>query len=191
MKTINNKKINLISPNPQKTLIQRSIHSIISGWNIPILPEKVAKFNNNINVKIYLYIGVLSTIFILSGCSEIIRLQNYPIFFYIGIFLSLPFVIYKIVLVFFIFIQYYLNIKNGKYTVINISLLSKHLIISKDTVKNTPIYLIPKRLHPSSKLGIDKFQTILKFTIGTLKILISTTLGTSITVTYLSCVAGS
>jgi len=137
------------------------------------LPEKIAKFNGNINVRIYLFIGTLSTIYIISGLG----LKYYPNFFYIGLSLSLPFVIYKIVLIFFIFKQYYINLKNGKYTVINYSLLSKPLIISKGTVNNAPTYALARA---------DKFQTIIKFTIGTLKIIINTSLGTSITITYLS-----
>jgi hypothetical protein len=98
---------------PASRILKRAIDGIVSGWNIPILPEKVAKFDSNIYVKIYKAIGALSTFYILSGLG----LKSYPIYFYIGITLSLPYVIYRIVLVFFIIKQYIFNIKNGKYIV--------------------------------------------------------------------------
>jgi hypothetical protein len=109
----NNKTINPMSPNPQKTLLKRAINGIVSGWNMPILPDKVAKFDSNIYVKIFKAIGALSTFYILSGLG----LRSYPIYFYLGIALSLPYVIYRIVLVFFIIKQYISNLKNGKHIV--------------------------------------------------------------------------
>jgi len=113
MKNINNKKIIPISPKPQKTILKRAINGIVSGWNVPILPDKVAKFDSNIYIRIYKAIGALSTFYILSGLG----LRSYSIYFYIGIALSLPYVIYRIVLVFFIIKQYISNLKNGKYLV--------------------------------------------------------------------------
>lgn len=142
----NNKKLNPISPNSQKTLLNRAINGIVSGWNMPILPDKVAKFDSNFYVKIFKAIGALSTFFILSGLG----LRSYPIYFYIGIALSLPYVIYRIVLVFFIIKQYISNLKNGKHIVRN-SLL-------------------------------DKFQTLFKITLNSLKTISSATIGTGFTV---------
>jgi len=46
-------------------------------------------------------------------------LRSYPIYFYLGIALSLPYVIYRIVLVFFIIKQYISNLKKGKHIVRN------------------------------------------------------------------------
>ena len=146
MENINNKKINPISPKPQKTILKRAINGIVSGWNVPILPDKVAKFDGNIYVKIFKAIGALSTFYILSGLG----LRSYPVYFYIGIALSLPYVIYRIVLVFFIIKQYISNLKNGKYI-----------------VRNSPL---------------DKFQTIFKITLGSLKTITSATVGTGFTV---------
>jgi len=145
MKNIND-NLNPISPKPQKTILKRAINGIISGWNMPILPDKVAKFDSNIYVRIFKAFGALSTFYILSGLG----LRSYPIYFYIGIALSLPYVIYRIVLVFFIIKQYISNLKNGKYI-----------------VKNSPL---------------DKFQTIFKFTMGSLKTISSATVGTGFTV---------
>lgn len=146
MENINNKKINPISPKPPKTILKRAINGIVSGWNIPILPDKVAKFDSNIYVKIFKAIGALSTFYILSGLG----LRSYPIYFYIGIAFSLPYVIYRIVLVFFIIKQYISNLKNGKYI-----------------VRNSPL---------------DKFQTIFKITMGSIKTISSATVGTGFTV---------
>ena len=148
MENINNKtnKINPISPNPKKTILKRAINGIISGWNMPILPDKVAKFDSNIYVKIFKAFGALSTFYIISGLG----LRSYPIYFYIGVALSLPYILYRIVLVFFIIKQYISNLKNGKYI-----------------VKNSPL---------------DKFQTIFKFTMGSLKTISSATVGTGFTV---------
>ena len=97
---------------------------------MPILPDKVAKFNSNFYVKIFKAFGALSKFYILSGLG----LRFNPIYFYIGI--ALPNVKHRIVLVFFIIKQYISNLKNNKYIVKN-SLL-------------------------------DKFQTIFKFTMGSL-----------------------
>jgi hypothetical protein len=141
MENINNNK-----KNSQKTILKRSIDGIVSGWNMPILPDKVAKFDSNIYVKIFKAIGALSTFYILSGLG----LRSYPIYFYIGIALSLPYVIYRIVLVFFIIKQYISNLKNGKHI-----------------VRNSPL---------------DKFQTIFKITINSLKTISSATVGTGFTV---------
>lgn len=80
---------------------------------MPILPEKIAKFDSNIYVKIFKAIGALSTFYIISGLG----LRSYPIYFYLGIALSLPYVIYRIVLVFFIIKQYISNLKKGKHIV--------------------------------------------------------------------------
>jgi len=128
------------------TFLKRAIKGIISGWNMPILPDKVAKFDSKFYVKIFKTIGALSTFFILSGLG----LKYYPLYFYIGIAFSLPYVIYRIVLVFFIIKQYISNLKNGK-----------HLI------KNSPL---------------DKFQTIFKLTMNSLKIISNVTVGTGFTV---------
>jgi hypothetical protein len=146
MENINNKNLNPISPKPQKTILKRAINGIVSGWNMPILPDKVAKFDSNIYVKIFKVFGALSTFYILSGLG----LRSYPIYFYIGIALSLPYVIYRIVLVFFIIKQYISNLKNGKHI-----------------VRNSPL---------------DKFQTIFKFTMSSLKTISSATVGTGFTV---------
>lgn len=113
---------------------------------MPLLPDKVAKFDKNIYVKIFKAIGALSTFFILSGLG----LKSYPLYFYIGIGFSLPYVIYRIVLVFFIIKQYISNLKNGKHI-----------------VKNSPL---------------DKFQTIFKFSMNSLKTISSATVGTGFTV---------
>jgi hypothetical protein len=147
MENIKNKNTNLnpISPNPKKTILKRALNGIISGWNMPILPDKVAKFDSNIYVKIFKAFGALSTFYILSGLG----LRSYPIYFYIGVALSLPYILYRIVLVFFIIKQYISNLKNGKYI-----------------VKNSPL---------------DKFQTIFKFTMGSLKTISSATVGTGFT----------
>lgn len=146
MENIDNKKIIPISPKPQKTILKRAINGIVSGWNVPILPDKVAKFDSNIYVRIFKAIGALSTFYILSGLG----IRSYPIYFYLGIALSLPYVIYRIVLVFFIIKQYLSNIKNGKYI-----------------VRNSPL---------------DKFQTIFKITMGSLKTISSATVGTGFTI---------
>jgi hypothetical protein len=129
MENNKNKKINPISLNPllvtttttttkevqHKTILKRIINGIVSGWNMPILPDKIAKFDSNIYVKIFKAIGALSTFYILSGLG----LRSYPIYFYLGIALSLPIVIYRIVLVFFIIKQYISNILKGKHIVRN------------------------------------------------------------------------
>ena len=135
---------------PKKTILKRVINGIVSGWNMPIFSDKVAKFDSNIYVKLFKPIGALSTYFILSGLG----LKSYPLYFYIGIAFSLPFVIYRIVLVFFIIKQYISNLKNGK-----------HLI------KNSPL---------------DKFQTIFKLTMNSLKIISNVTVGTGNTVALMS-----
>lgn len=101
---------------------------------MPILPEKIAKFDSNIYVKIFKAIGALSTFYILSGLG----LRSYPIYFYLGIALSLPYVIYRIVLVFFIIKQYISNLKNGK-----------HIVKNSPTPKLYPLAKAPPCLIPS------------------------------------------
>jgi len=77
MENLNNKNLNPISPQPKKTILKRAINGIISGWNMPILPDKVAQFDKNIYVKIFKVFGALSTFYILSGLG----LRSYPIYF--------------------------------------------------------------------------------------------------------------
>jgi hypothetical protein len=153
MKKLNNNQINPISPNPKKTILKRAINGIVllrEGWNMPILPEKMAKFDSNIYVKIFKAIGALSTFYIISGLG----LRSYPIYFYLGIALSLPYVIYRIVLVFFIIKQYISNLKSW-------------LRQGKHIVRNSPL---------------DKFQTFFKLTFNSLKTISSATVGTGFTV---------
>jgi hypothetical protein len=59
MKKLNNNQINprcsAHSPNPKKTILKIAINGIVlfqEGWNMPILPEKIAKFDSNISVKL-------------------------------------------------------------------------------------------------------------------------------------------
>lgn len=146
MKNLNNNKINPISPNPKKTILKRAINGIVSGWNMPILPEKIAKFDSNIYVKIFKAIGALSTFYIMSGLG----LRSYPIYFYgsqrEGIALSLPYVIYRIVLVFFIIKQYISNLKKGKHI-----------------VRNSPL----DKFQTFLRLTINSLKTISSATVGT------------------------
>jgi len=137
--------------NPQKIILKIAIIGMVSGWNVPILPDKVAKFDRNKYVRIFKVIGALSMFYILSGLG----LRFYPIFFYISIAFSLPYVIYRIVLVFFIILQYISNLKNGKYI-----------------VRNSP-------------LGLDKFQTVLKITAGSIKTISRAAVVTGITVAFM------
>ena len=136
----------------QKIILKRAIIGIVSGWNVPILPDKVAKFDRNKYVRIFKVIGALSMFYIFSGLG----LKFYPIFLYISIAFSLPYVTYRIVFVFFIILQYISNLKNGKYI-----------------VRNSP-------------LGLDKFQTVLKFTAGTIKTISRSAVVTGLTVAYMS-----
>jgi len=137
-----NNKLNEILSNPQKTNLKRAINGIVSGWNMPILPDKVAKFDSNIYVKIFKAIGALSTIYILSGLG----IKSYPLYFYIGIAFSLPYVIYRIVLVFFIIKQYISNLKNGKHI-----------------VKNSPL----DKFQTFFKLTINSLKSLSSATVGT------------------------
>jgi hypothetical protein len=124
------------------TILKRVIKGIVSGWNMPILPEKVAKFESKFYVKIFKVIGALSTFYILSGLG----LKSYPLYFYISIAFFLPYVIYRIVLVFFIIKQYISNLKNGK-----------HLI------KNSPL----DKFQTIFKLTMNLLKTIGTATVGT------------------------
>lgn len=145
MKNLNNNKINPISPNPKKTILKRAINGIgllQRGWNMPILLEKIAKFDNNIYIKIFKAIGALSTFYIMSGLG----LRSYPIYFYLGIALSLPYVIYRIVLVFFIIKQYISNLKKGKHI-----------------VRNSPL----DKFQTFFRLTINSLKTISSATVGT------------------------
>jgi len=136
----------------QKIILKIAIIGIVSGWNVPILPDKVAKFDRNKYVRIFKVIGVLSVFYIFSGLG----LKFYPIFLYISIAFSLPYVTYRIVFVFFIILQYISNLKNGKYI-----------------VRNSP-------------LGLNKFQTVLKITAGTIKTISRAAVVTGLTVAYMS-----
>jgi len=153
-KTLRGNKTSVYKLFKIKTVLKRAIKGIVFGWNMPILPEKVVKFDKNIYVKIFKIIGALSTFFILSGLG----LKYFPLYFYAGIPFSLPYVIYRIVLVFFIIKQYISNLKNGKHI-----------------VKNSPL---------------DKFQTFFKLTINFLKTIITATVGTGFTVTFMSELEG-
>ena len=133
--------------------LKTAIFVTLSGLNVPILPDKVATFDKNKYVRIFKVIGALSMVYIFSGLG----LKFYPPILYISIAFSLPFVIYRIVLVFFIILQYIDNIKNCHYL-----------------VKNT-----------NSPFVLYKFLTILKFTAGSIKTLSRAAVVTSITVAFM------
>jgi len=149
MKNKNNKNITLISPKPQITILKRAVNGIVSGWNLPILPDNTVKYNRIYYVRIFRVIGALSTFYILSGLG----MKSYLIIYYLSIAFSLPYVIYRLVLVFFIIKQYIFNIRSGKYAV--------------------------------RESSLDKFQTILKLTMGLIKTIFSATVGTGFAVALL------
>jgi hypothetical protein len=102
--------------NKKKTILQRIWNGIKLGYNDPMLPKHVHEFNINIYVIIFKWIGNISVILIMGGFKKNSR------FFYIIIFLSFIYIIYRIVLGFYIIKHLIFKIKSGELIIQNSSI---------------------------------------------------------------------
>ncbi len=111
----------------EKRILKRIWSGLKAGFKLPILPEHINKFNLNIYVRIFKFIGNITLFLILGGFINNVNYYG----FYSIIFLSLIYILYRLILVFYIIKQLIYNIRNGKLIVKNsptdyISTISKY-----------------------------------------------------------------
>lgn len=102
----------------KKTIFNRIIFGIKSGWELPTLPSHVISFDRLILVRLFKFIGSFSTFFIISGIGHTFN----NIVFYSAIFWSFSYIMYRFVLIFYTFKQWLVHLKNGDFIVRNFQL---------------------------------------------------------------------
>ena len=103
-----------------KTIFQRFKSSIKSGWEMPILPDHIIELDKNIYIRMLKIIGPLTIFISISGIS--LKLNN--IIFYINFMISLLYICYKYIIVFYAVKQWFHYLRTGKFIVRNSPLLS-------------------------------------------------------------------
>lgn len=91
------------------------IYGFKSGWELPIYPDHIVKFYANIYTKIFKLLGTLAT-GIIVGVIDF-KLDYYTHYIFIAI--SLTYIFYRFVLVFYIIKQFIHNVRTGKLLVRN------------------------------------------------------------------------
>ena len=127
--------------NSNKTIYSRIIYGIKSGWNMPYLPDHINKLNNNIYIKILKILGSLSIILMLSGIAK----QFDKIIYYSIFIISLFYIGYKYLIVFYSIKQWFYHLKNGDFI-----------------VKNSPTDLLSTILKTGFSTSISKYKNIVE-----------------------------
>lgn len=122
-------------------VISRMWLGLKSGWDLPILPEHISKLDSNIYIRVFKFIGTISMFIIVSG----IGFQFNPILFYIFIILSMSYIFYRFVLIFYIIKQWFCNLFQGKWI-----------------VRNSPL----DHLATILRLSSNSFKTAVNVTVG-------------------------
>lgn len=97
----------------KKTLKQRIIFGVKSGWSLEIYPKFLIDFDKQLKVRIFKYIGTVFTSILLSGIASNF---NILIFYFMSIW-SIIYILYRLSFVFFILFQFIVNVKNGKFII--------------------------------------------------------------------------
>lgn len=117
------------------TLLHRIYFGIKSGWSLPIYPAHILEIDSSIYLRIFKALGALCTFMLVSG---IIKQFDY-ILFLITIIISISYLIYRLLLVFYALKQFIIHIIIGKLLVINspLGFLSSIFRVVSSSVKTT------------------------------------------------------
>ena len=102
----------------KKTLFNRMIYGIKSGWNLPIYPDHIIALERKLYIRIFRFIGAICTFLQVSDLAKEI---DYTIYL-ITLSISMPYLIYRLVLVFYAIKQWFHNLITGKFIVRNSTL---------------------------------------------------------------------
>nr|YP_009493065.1 hypothetical protein [Ganoderma tsugae]AWJ63860.1 hypothetical protein [Ganoderma tsugae] len=128
--------------NINKTLWSRVWGGVKAGWGIAILPDHITRLDNSLSVKIFKTIGGASVFIIISGIgSKLNKICLYLIFF-----LSILYIIYRLMISFYAIKHWLHNLRSGKFI-----------------VRNSPLDLIGTIL----KGSVATIKTATRFTVGT------------------------
>ncbi len=97
--------------NNKKSILQKIKLGIIEGWNLPILPDHVIKFDKNIYTKIFKLLGSIATVIIISPFDFKLSYHVY----YLLVSISLPYLVYRLILVFYVIKHWFHNLITGKF----------------------------------------------------------------------------
>lgn len=107
----------------KKTLLQRVWVGIKEGATMQIVPEYLKNFDNLIWVKIYKFLGVITTSYILSSKYDLLKLYNihdlnHEIFI-VSSFISITYLLYRLYYSVSVVIYVFILFKNKKHWVVN------------------------------------------------------------------------
>ncbi len=101
--------------NKNKTVLNKIWFGIKSGWQLPILPEHISKIDNNIFVRLFKLIGSISVFIIISKIGSNLN----DLIYYVIFTISIVFILYKYVIIFYVIKQWFHNLINGEFIVKN------------------------------------------------------------------------
>ena len=99
--------------NNKKNIFKRIYRGLYEGYKLEKVPKFLVDFESKISVKLFKLLGSISTIFVVSW----IAISYNKIFFYIGLFFPLPYLLYKLFYTLCIPIEMYNIIRDKKYQV--------------------------------------------------------------------------
>nr|YP_009348148.1 hypothetical protein [Hericium coralloides]APX41101.1 hypothetical protein [Hericium coralloides] len=108
-----------------KNLKSKIWSAIKFTWNLDSVPPHISKLDNNIYIKIFKFIGGICMFVIISGLG--LKLER--ILFYIIFFISILYILYRLIYTFYVIKQYIYNLCSGKFSVRNSPLDSFSTII--------------------------------------------------------------
>jgi len=109
--------------------LKRVFFGIKSGWELPILPEHISKMDKNIYVRIFKIIGAISVFIILSKIAGPPAKLN-DLIYYVIFTISILFILYKYVIMFYVIKQWIHNLIKGNFIVKNSPFAGKPAIAS-------------------------------------------------------------
>lgn len=124
-----------------KTILNKIWFGIKSGWELPILPEHISKLDHNIYVRLFKLIGSISVLIILTKIGS--KLND--LIYYVIFTISILFILYKYVIMFYVIKQWIHNLIKGNFI-----------------VKNSPFDPIASIL----KGSVSTLRTVTNFSIG-------------------------
>lgn len=120
---------------------------IKSGWELPILPEHISKLDHNIYVRLFKLIGSISVLIILTKIVGSPTKLN-DLIYYVIFTISILFILYKYVIMFYVIKQWIHNLIKGNFI-----------------VKNSPFVGSPT-IASILKGSVSTLRTVTNFSIG-------------------------
>ena len=143
MKNTNNIQQHTTLNNNKNSLRNKIWYGIKSGWDLPTLPDHIIKLNKRIPLRLLRFIGPVSMFTIVSGIG---RQFNNSFIYYTIVVISLLYIFYKYLIIYYTIKQWFHHLFNGDFI-----------------VRNSPMEILGTILRGSA----SSLKTAGSFTIGT------------------------